>query len=181
MIKIEISGVDPYLVLAYSKDHTANLANLFETNEEDILFVAYDDLPIYKGVDQTSWNAVVHVILQEKYEPIEKSSFTDDTIIYVGDDWFIIYNKTNSIFNGTIIDNSNLKSFLNFSSLFITSIIFSSIDFRLDIPSLISVSPPNLISINEYFPHFLLYVFPLFLLDKNVLFLLPFDAHCDPN
>lgn len=72
MIKIEINGVDPYLVLGYSKDHTTNLANLFEVSEEDLIFVAHDDLPIYKGVDQTSWNAVVHVFLQEKYEPVEK-------------------------------------------------------------------------------------------------------------
>lgn len=72
MIKIEISGVDPYLVLAYSKDHTSNIANLFEVEEDQILFVANDDLVAYKGVDQTSWNAVAHVYLQEKYEPVEK-------------------------------------------------------------------------------------------------------------
>ena len=72
MIKIEISGVDPYLIMGYSKDHTTNLANLFEVGEEEIMFVGHDVLPVYKGVDQTSWNAVVHVYLQEKYEPVEK-------------------------------------------------------------------------------------------------------------
>ena len=72
MITIRIYGLDSYAVGHYSKDHTENLAQLFETKEENICFVASDEFVFYKGVEQTSWQALVTVIAPEKYEPLEK-------------------------------------------------------------------------------------------------------------
>ena len=72
MITIRIYGLDSYAVGHYSKDHTENLAQLFETKEENICFVASDEFVFHKGVEQTSWQALVTVIAPEKYEPLEK-------------------------------------------------------------------------------------------------------------
>ncbi len=71
MITIRIYGLDSYAVGHYSKDHTENLAQLFETKEENICFVASDEFVFHKGVEQTSWQALVTVIAPEKYEPLE--------------------------------------------------------------------------------------------------------------
>ena len=38
-----IYGLDAYIVGHYSKDHTPNLAQLFETKEENIVFVVSDE------------------------------------------------------------------------------------------------------------------------------------------
>ena len=71
MITIRVYGLDAYAVGHYSKDHTENLAQLFETKEENICFVASDEYVFHKGVEQTSWQALVTVIAPEKYEIIE--------------------------------------------------------------------------------------------------------------
>ena len=71
MITIRIYGLDSYAVGHYSKSHTENLAQLFETKEENICFVASDEYVFHKGVEQTSWQALVTVIAPEKYEPLE--------------------------------------------------------------------------------------------------------------
>ena len=71
MISIVVYGLDPYIVGHYSKDHTANLAQLFETNEENIAFVASAEYVFHKGVEQTSWQTLVKVEAPEKYEVLE--------------------------------------------------------------------------------------------------------------
>ena len=76
MITIRIYGLDSYAVGHYSKDHTENLAQLFETKEENICFVASDEFVFHKGVEQTSWQALVTVIAPEKYEPLESKIAT---------------------------------------------------------------------------------------------------------
>ena len=76
MITIRIYGLDSYAVGHYSKDHTENLAQLFETKEENICFVASDEFVFHKGVEQTSWQALITVIAPEKYEPLESKIAT---------------------------------------------------------------------------------------------------------
>ncbi len=71
MITITMIGLDQYTVAHYSKDHTKNLADLFETSEENILFVATDSLTFYKGVDQPSWNSVIKVNAPSKFEAVK--------------------------------------------------------------------------------------------------------------
>lgn len=71
MITITVYGLDQYTVGHYSKMHTENLAQLFETNEEDIVFVASDAYVFHKGVEQTSWQALIKVDAPEKYEVLE--------------------------------------------------------------------------------------------------------------
>ena len=71
MISIIVYGLDMYIVGHYSKDHTKNLAQLFETKEENIVFVASDECVFHKGVDQTSWQTLIKVSAPEKYELLE--------------------------------------------------------------------------------------------------------------
>ena len=71
MIIITVYGLDQYTVGHYSKHHTENLAQLFETKPENIAFVASDEYVFHNGVEQTSWQALVKVEAPEKYEVLE--------------------------------------------------------------------------------------------------------------
>ena len=50
MILIKVYGLDQYVVGNYSKEHTANLAKLFETSEDEILFYAPNSYTFMKDV-----------------------------------------------------------------------------------------------------------------------------------
>ena len=76
MIIITVYGLDQYTVGHYSKNHTENLAQLFETKPENIAFVATDDYVFHGGVEQTSWQALVKVEAPEKYEILEDKAAT---------------------------------------------------------------------------------------------------------
>ena len=71
MIIITVYGLDQYTVGHYSKHHSENLAQLFETDVKNIAFVASDEYVFHHGVEQTSWQALVKVEAPEKYEVLE--------------------------------------------------------------------------------------------------------------
>lgn len=72
MITIQVLGLDQYVIGHYSKDSTADIANLLETSEDEINFYAPNDsLLFHKGVEQTSWNTLVYVKAPKKYEVFE--------------------------------------------------------------------------------------------------------------
>ena len=71
MITFLILGLDQFVVGHYSKDHTENLAQLYESDESLINFYAPNSMVFHKGVEQTSWNAIVIVRAPEKYKPME--------------------------------------------------------------------------------------------------------------
>lgn len=71
MIIITVYGLDQYAVAHYSKNHSENLAQLFETKVENIAFIASDEYVFHNGVEQTSWQALVKVEAPEKYEILE--------------------------------------------------------------------------------------------------------------
>ena len=64
MITISFLGLDQFVVGHYSKDHTANIANLFETDEASINFYAPNSMMFHAGVEQTSWNVQIIVRAQ---------------------------------------------------------------------------------------------------------------------
>lgn len=76
MILISIFGLDQFVVGKYSSEHTENLAQAFECGEEQINFYAPYSMIFHKGVEQTSWNSLVVISLEEKYRPFE-SKVTD--------------------------------------------------------------------------------------------------------
>ena len=71
MITICILGLDQYVIGHYSKDHTANLANLMEVTTDDVNFFAPDSMIFHNGVEQTSWNAIVIVKAPHRLEAVE--------------------------------------------------------------------------------------------------------------
>ena len=76
MITIAILGLDQYVTGHYSKNHTANLASLFETEEDDISFYAPQSVLFHKGVEQVSWDTLVIVLAPHKYERLEEKVAT---------------------------------------------------------------------------------------------------------
>ena len=71
MVTISIYGLDQYTVGHYSKNHTKNLANLLEVDEDNVSFYSPDAYVFHNGVEQTSWNAIVKVNAPEKCESNE--------------------------------------------------------------------------------------------------------------
>lgn len=72
MITITIIGSDRYVVGEYSRDVTKKLASLLEVKQEEILFLAPEYYVYHNGVEQTSFQALIEVTLNEKFRPFEK-------------------------------------------------------------------------------------------------------------
>jgi len=68
MITISILGLDQYVIGHYSKDHSRNIADLYEISEDDLLFYAPSSYIFHKGVEQTSWNCIVRVNAPQEYK-----------------------------------------------------------------------------------------------------------------
>ena len=50
---------------------TPNLAKLYEVSEDDIIFVAPENMVFHKGVEQTSWNIIIHVHAPKKVSVLQ--------------------------------------------------------------------------------------------------------------
>lgn len=74
MITINVYGLDQYTVGHYSKEHTSNLAQLFEVGEDEIIFMSPNNYVFHNGVEQTSWNAIIKVSAPEKCEQLEEKA-----------------------------------------------------------------------------------------------------------
>lgn len=72
MITIQILGLDQFVVGHYSKDHTDNLAQLYESDPSLLNFYAPNAMIFHAGVEQTSWNTLVIVRAPKKFKPMEK-------------------------------------------------------------------------------------------------------------
>ncbi|MCR5079617.1 MAG: hypothetical protein K6B65_06865 [Bacilli bacterium] len=72
MITIQVLGLDQFVVGHYSREHTSNIANLFEVPDEEVNFYAPNSMVFHKGVEQTSWNTVVNVLCPHRFESFEK-------------------------------------------------------------------------------------------------------------
>ena len=71
MISIYVYGLDQFLVGDLSREITKNLADVFEVSEDDINFVAPNDMIFHKGVEQTSWRVLVEVKLPDLYTKVQ--------------------------------------------------------------------------------------------------------------
>ena len=61
MITIIIYGLDQFVVGRLSREMTPNLAKLYELSEDEIIFIAPQNMVFHRGVEQTSWNIIIHV------------------------------------------------------------------------------------------------------------------------
>lgn len=66
MITVIIYGLDQFVVGRLSREMTPNLAKLYELSEDEILFIAPNDMIFHNGVEQTSWNIIIHVHAPKK-------------------------------------------------------------------------------------------------------------------
>jgi len=81
MITIIIYGLDQFVVGDLSRDITKNIAKIYEVDEEEVNFVAPNSMIFHKGVEQTSWNVLVHV-----HAPLKLSVLQDQAseVIFSG-------------------------------------------------------------------------------------------------
>ncbi len=61
MITIIFYGLDEFVVGRLSRQITPALAKLYEVNEDDINFVSPNNMIFHNGVEQTSWQVLLHV------------------------------------------------------------------------------------------------------------------------
>ena len=72
MITIVIYGLDQFVVGRLSREMTPNLAKLYELSEDEIIFVAPQNMVFHKGVEQTSWNILIQVNAPKKVSVLEE-------------------------------------------------------------------------------------------------------------
>ena len=100
MITISILGLDQYIVGRLSRDLTSNIAKLYELDEDQVVFVAPNNMIFHKGVEQTSWNVIVRVnapmkvqVLQDEMANLLSIGLKDVTINLVIE--FTYYSQDN--------------------------------------------------------------------------------------
>ena len=71
MITVIIYGLDQFVVGRLSREMTPNLAKIYELSEDEILFIAPNDMIFHKGVEQTSWNIIIHVHAPKKVSVLQ--------------------------------------------------------------------------------------------------------------
>ena len=74
MITITIYGLDQFVVGRLSREMTPNLAKLYELSEDEILFVAPENMVFHNGVEQTSWNIIIHVHAPKKVAALQEQA-----------------------------------------------------------------------------------------------------------
>ena len=87
MITLTVYGLDQFVVGRLSREMTSALADLYECDKEEILFIAPENMVFHNGVEQTSWNTIVRVdapkkvaVLQEDVAKVIKSMIKGLTI-----------------------------------------------------------------------------------------------------
>lgn len=61
MITIKVYGLDQFVVGRYSREVTSQLAKLYEVDENEVNFIAPENMVFHNGVEQTSWNTIIEV------------------------------------------------------------------------------------------------------------------------
>lgn len=80
MITVNIYGLDQFLVGDLSVSLGRDLAKLYELDEDDINFVASNNMVFHAGVEQTSWRIFVEVNAPKKLEVLQKQA--TDVIVH---------------------------------------------------------------------------------------------------
>lgn len=75
MVNVYIYGIDQFVVGELSRELTPLLANVYETKEEEVNFIAPNCMVFHKGCEQTSWKAIVKVDAPEEMERVQKQVF----------------------------------------------------------------------------------------------------------
>ena len=74
MIALTVYGLDQFVVGRLSREMTAALADLYECDKDEIIFIAPESMVFHDGVGQTSWNAVVKVEAPKKVAVLQEDA-----------------------------------------------------------------------------------------------------------
>ena len=74
MISLIVYGLDQFVVGKLSREMTSALADLYECDREEILFIAPENMIFHNGVEQTSWNALVKVDAPKKVSVLQEDA-----------------------------------------------------------------------------------------------------------
>lgn len=72
MITLTLYGLDQFVVGRLSREMTSALADIYECDKDEILFVAPEAMVFHNGVEQTSWNAIVRVDAPKKLAVLQE-------------------------------------------------------------------------------------------------------------
>lgn len=78
MITVIFYGLDEFVVGRLSRELTPSLAKLYEVDEDEVNFVAPNNMLFHNGVEQTSWNILIHV-----HAPMKVSVLQDQVANYL--------------------------------------------------------------------------------------------------
>lgn len=71
MITVTFYGLDQFVVGNLSRELTPLVAKLYEVSEDDVIFLAPQDMVFHKGTEQTSWNILVRVNAPKKLSVLQ--------------------------------------------------------------------------------------------------------------
>ena len=71
MITVTFYGLDQFVVGNLSRELTPLVAKLYEVSEDDVIFLAPQDMVFHKGIEQTSWNILVRVNAPKKVSVLQ--------------------------------------------------------------------------------------------------------------
>lgn len=80
MIIVNIYGLDQFLVGDLSLPLGKDLAKLYEVDEDEINFIASNNMVFHSGVEQTSWRVFIEVNVPKKLEVLQAQA--KDIIIH---------------------------------------------------------------------------------------------------
>ena len=72
MITFLVYGLDQFVVGRLSRQLSENLADIYETSEEQFAFIASDSTVFHNGVEQTSWDVYVKINASQRYALVEE-------------------------------------------------------------------------------------------------------------
>ena len=78
MITIIVYGLDQFVVGDLSRDMTPSLAKLYEVDENEIVFIATQNMVFHSGTEQTAWNVLIHV-----HAPLKVSVLQDQVASFL--------------------------------------------------------------------------------------------------
>ena len=71
MITVNIYGLDQFVVGDVSIPLSKNLAKIYEVDEDEINFIASNNMVFHAGAEQTSWRVIVEVNAPKKLEVLQ--------------------------------------------------------------------------------------------------------------
>lgn len=74
MINIFVYGLDQFVVGDVSRELTSLVARLYEVEEDEVNFIAPNDMVFHNGVEQTSWRVIVEVRAPEEFDKFQNAA-----------------------------------------------------------------------------------------------------------